>query len=469
MKNYTKKVVKKLYNTKQIQVSKGHKLYSYFDDMCHKANNLYNATTFYIRQYATAIQSFEDMKPLYEHQMNVYLEVKNITKDTKYQPASKWLTYTQLDYVFKRTGNVDYYALPAQVNQQIMKLAFRDFKSYFESIKLWKTNPSLFTSMPRMPGYKKSGASTTTIFTNQVCVIKDDEWLKLPHIKDLVFVGKDQIVGLLKEVRIKPHFVGFTIDLVFEQSVDGEIVPNEKYNEKLLAKYKELTTIDERALAIDTGLSNLCSVVNNFGENLFIIKGTILKSINHYYNKQLAYYQSIAKKVNDTYYTNKLYKLTRKRNNQIKDYMHKTTTYIANYAKEHNVKIVVIGHNKFQKQEINIGKVNNQNFVQIPMMTLINQLQYKLNKLGIELVVVEESYTSKASFENLDFLPTYGDKVEDSQFSGKRIHRGLYQSNGKKPINADINGAANIYRKVFPNLLEWNIGVVDTPVVVRVA
>lgn len=323
--------------------------------------------------------------------------------------------------------------------------------------------------MPRMPGYKKSGGSCTTIFTNQDCVIKDGGFVKFPKTKLRLNISELGNTGELKEARVKPYGNYFTIDLVFEQPIDGEIVPNEKHNDELLIKYRELTTIDERALAIDTGLSNLCGVVNNFGEKPFIIKGTILKSINHQYNKKLAHYQSIAQKVNDSYYTNRIYKLTRKRNNQIKDYIHKATTYIAEYAKKHNVKLVAIGHNKFQKQEINIGKVNNQNFVQIPMMTLINQLQYKLNKLGIELVVVEESYTSAASFENLDFLPTYGINDDKAKFTGKRIHRGLYRTNGKKPINADINGAANIFRKVFPKLRQWNIGVVDTPVVVRVA
>ena len=149
--------------------------------------------------------------------------------------------------------------------------------------------------------------------------------------------------------------------------------------------------------------------------------------------------------------------------------MHKTTTYIANYAKANKINIVVIGHNKNQKQEINLGKVNNQNFVQIPTTVLISQLQYKLNRLGIELVVVEESYTSQASFENMDYLPTYGVDDSNANFSGKRIKRGLYQTDGKNPINADVNGAANILRKVFPNVREWDIGVVDTPVVIHVA
>ena len=283
--------------------------------------------------------------------------------------------------------------------------------------------------------------------------------LKSPAIGDAV----------LKEVRIKPHFVGFTIDIVLQKPIEGEIINDEHHNAELLTKYKDITQLNERALAIDIGLSNLCAVVNNCGMTPFLIKGTHLKSINHLYNKRLAHYQSIAKTVNNAHYTNRMHLLTKKRNNQIKDYMHKTSTYIANYAKEHDIDIVVVGHNKHQKQNINIGHVNNQNFVQIPTTMLINQLQYKLNRLGIELMVVEESYTSKASFEHNDFLPTISINDEAASFSGKRICRGLYQSNGKRPVNADVNGAANIMRKAFPNVSGWDSGVVDTPVVKRVA
>lgn len=148
--------------------------------------------------------------------------------------------------------------------------------------------------------------------------------------------------------------------------------------------------------------------------------------------------------------------------------MHKTTTYIAEYAKKNNISVVIVGHNKNQKQEINMGTVNNQNFVQIPILMLINQLQYKLNRYGIELVITEESYTSKASFENMDVLPTYGKDDNNATFSGTRIKRGLYQTYGRTPINADVNGAANILRKAFPNVRKWDIGVVATSIVVNV-
>ena len=466
-----------MYITKQIQTNKQHSMYAYFDKMCRLANNMYNTTLFYIKQYATAKYSFEEMKPLYEHQLDVYNTVEQITKGTKYQSdvKIKWLNYNKLDFIFKVMNQQDYRSLSVHSSQHMIKQALCDFDGYFKSIKRWKANPSGYTGKPKMPGYKKSGGLSTIFFSNQDCVIKKDGTLKFPKVASRLNISKIKDTGTLKEVRVKPYGNCFVVNIAFEHLIDGEIIPDKKHNEKLLAQYKDWTTISERALAIDTGLSNLCSVVNNFEETPFIVKGTILKSINHQYNKQLAHYQSISKKVNDLYMTNRINRLTRKRNNRIKDYMHKATKYIADYAKKNNVKIVVVGHNKLQKQKIALGntqelrKKNNQNFVQIPILVLINQLQYKLNKYGIELVVVEESYTSQASFENMDYLPTYGIDDDKANFSGKRIHRGLYKTDGKNPINADINGAANILRKVFPNVRKWDIGVMDTPVIVRVA
>lgn len=263
------------------------------------ANNLYNTTCYYVRQYATAIQSFEEMKPLYENQLDIYKKVLLLTEGTDYYPKGKWLNYYTLDYVLKVLVDPDYYSLPAQVNQQIIKMALNDFKSYFESIKKWKTNPSDFSGMPKMPYYKESGALMTVKLTNQVCKIKDGE-LQFPTKKKLSIMQVDDSYTL-KEVRIKPSLIGFTIDIVFEVKVEGEIIPESSHNNKLLTKYKEYITLNERALAIDTGLSNLCAVVNNFNNDNFIIKGNYLKSVNHWYNKQLAHYQSIAKKENNCY------------------------------------------------------------------------------------------------------------------------------------------------------------------------
>lgn len=154
----------------------------------------------------------------------------------------------------------------------------------------------------------------------------------------------------------------------------------------------------------------------------------------------------------------------------IKDKLHKISKYIAEYAKNNNVDVVILGHNIFQKQKINTGAANNQSIVQIPYFVFAGMLQYKLEEYEIRLVLTEESYTSKADFKAEDKLPVFNNASTKSYtFSGKRIKRGLYRYNDGSIGNADINGAANIIRKVLPNIKGWDKGVVDIPYAVTVA
>ena len=210
-------------------------MYNYFNDLCRKANNLYNVTCFYIRQYATALQSYDEMKPLYEHQMQIYQTVQSLTLSTKYEPKGKWLNFYTIDFILKALDDPDYYSLPAQVNQQVIKCVLNDFKGYFDSIKAWKSNPAGFTGMPKMPKYKKSGSSLTVKLTNQVCKLKKGRKLRFPNTK---LTLKAPAIGesTLKEVRIKPHHIGFTIDIVLEKPIEGEIINDEHHNDALLTK-----------------------------------------------------------------------------------------------------------------------------------------------------------------------------------------------------------------------------------------
>ena len=219
------------------------------------------------------------------------------------------------------------------------------------------------------------------------------------------------------------------------------------------------------------GLSNLCAIVNNFGARPLLIKGNHLKSVNQFYNKQMAEYRSLAKLANNLHMTNRMRTLTNKRNHRINDYMHKVSGYITAYAKTNHVALVVIGHNKLQKSEINMGGVTNQNFVSVPHNTLITYLAYKLQTIGVKVVLTEESYTSQANFIGLDKMPIYNQLKEQCSvvFSGTRMKRGLYKTNSGLKFNADINGAANILRKVFPNINEWDSGILDMPVVAKFA
>jgi IS605 OrfB family transposase len=258
----------------------------------------------------------------------------------------------------------------------------------------------------------------------------------------------------IKEVRICPIYNGkyFKIQYCYKQDVE----------EKNL-------DIDS-CLAIDIGLNNLATCVTNTGTS-FIMDGRKLKSINQYWNKQKAKYQSIASKQGQKM-TKRLYALAQKRNNRANDYVKKTAHYIVNYCIEHNIGTIVCGYNGDFKRSINLGKVTNKQFTQISFGSLREALFGLCEHYGIQYIEQEESYTSKASCLDLDDIPVYNpDNPYTRAFSGKRIKRGLYRAANGNTINADINGAVNILRKSKQNFdfEELCKGLLASPSRIRVA
>ena len=217
-------------------------------------------------------------------------------------------------------------------------------------------------------------------------------------------------------------------------------------------------------LSVDIGLDNLATVVNNFGLKPVVINGKGLKSINKYYNKQLSHYREIAKRMNGKDYTKQMDRLTQKRNHKIDDYMHKASKWLIDYAFAVGANTIVIGNNKEWKQESKMSKRVNQSFVGIPHMKFIQIVQYKAENVGLNVILTEESYTSGTSF--LD-----GEKpVKTCYDKSRRKYRGLFVSNTGIKINADVNGAYQIMKKVFPNAYAEGIeGVVLHPIRVSVA
>jgi putative transposase len=163
--------------------------------------------------------------------------------------------------------------------------------------------------------------------------------------------------------------------------------------------------------------------------------------MNQYFNKKKGNIQSDLEKNHKKKTSKRLSKLTMKRNNKIKDYLHKSSGTIVDYCIKNNISNVVIGLNKEWKQGSNIGKKNNQNFVQIPFDKLIKMITYKGQLEGIKVVTHEESYTSKCSSLDLEML------CHHDTYLGKRMKRGIFLSKDWIKINADLNGAINILRK----------------------
>ena len=461
-----------MYRTRQIRIKKGHRFYPYCENICLASAKLYNRGTYLMRQYATAIDRIEKEEELTENQKEAYDFIRKVTFGTRFFPEKKWLSYGQLDFILKNSNDPAYRDLPAQANQQILKCILGNFKSFFEAVKTYKDRPASFTGIPKMPGYKKKGGMTTAILTNQICAFKEEKYLKFPGSKELLNVKKHNLEGRLKEIRIKPHADSFVLDIVMQLEEPDVCRENPlmEMNEKKLLKH--LSVIERnpyRVASIDPGTNNFCAVTNNFGAQPFLIRGGIVKSENRFYNKQLAKYRSDAKKCNNTYFTKRIDRLHDRRNRIIKDQMHKISRKVTDWAVENEVQLVVLGHNIFQKQRCNMGHENNQNFVQIPFQVFAGMLKYKLNEKGIAFLETEEAHTSKADFLAQDPIPNYEKGEKPPKMSGERIKRGLYRHKDGTVSNADINGSANIMRKVFPNVLEWDRGLVDRPYAVKIA
>ena len=226
------------------------------------------------------------------------------------------------------------------------------------------------------------------------------------------------------------------------------------------------------ALAIDLGINNLVTAVSSMGES-FIIDGRKLKSINQWFNKENARLQGIKEKQNFGRKPTKRQKaIARDRNNKVNDSMSKAARKIIDYCIHNDIGTLVVGYNETFQRNSNIGKANNQTFVNIPYGKLREKLEYLCELNGITYVKQEESYTSKASFWDEDDIPVYNeDNPKSYVFSGKRVHRGLYRSSNGKMLNADVNGALNILRKssVVDLRVLYSRGEVDTPVRIRVA
>jgi putative transposase len=229
----------------------------------------------------------------------------------------------------------------------------------------------------------------------------------------------------LREVRIVPNGINYVCEIVYKKEIEiNNITSN-------------------RIIGIDLGINNIITIANNIGSEPIVIKGGIIKSIIQFYNKEKARVQSIYD-LAKIKYGGKLKRLDLKRNNKIKDYFHKLSRFVVNYCETNNISTIVIGYNPFWKQKSNIGKKNNQKFVQIPHSKLIQMIKYKAEALGIDVIMNEESYTSKCSFLDNESLEHH------NKYLGKRIKRGLFRTSGGKIINADVNGALNIIRKAIP-------------------
>jgi putative transposase len=373
--------------TERIQLKKTPRL----TEACHRAKNLYNLANYYVRQ-----------------------EFFNL---------GNWLRYEDLWHALK---DKDAHArLPSQTSQQVLKMVDLNWKSFFNAMKEWRSSPGRFYGRPRPPRYKRKNGEYPVVFTKQQCRIKAG-YLHFPKKTKLKPV-KTRLKNQACHVRIIPRGIYYVLEIIHEQEKD------------------DLKLNKDHVAGIDLGLTNVVTIVNNAGLKPVIIKGGIVKSMNQFYNKQSAKFRSVKDRNGTPFETNRLKKLALNRNNKIHDTFHKISRAVITYCIVHDLGTIVIGYNPSWKQGITTGKVNNQNFVHVPFFKLIGMITYKAELVGITVVLVNEAYTSKCSF--LDHEPIR----RQERYQGHRVSRGLFRSQDKTCINADVNAACNIVKKAFPN------------------
>lgn len=358
-----------------------------FEDICLKSGLLYNYVLYLVRQ-------------------GIF--------------SGNYLKEYDLSTKLGKESQFDFRNLPCGVSQQVVKQVFQNIKSWIKLKKDCEKNPSKYESKPKLPGYKRGKKQNMLVFTTHTCRIKNGY---IHFAKDIVKPIKTNIgENKLCQVRIIPQATCYVVEVIYEK------------------KEIDLQLDKSNILSIDLGLNNFCTGISNVGINPFIINGKIMKSFNQWYNKKRAKWMNF---VGNRGTSKRLRWLNNRRNFWIEDKIHKASRWIINYCISNNIGSIVVGLSKAWKQNIKLGRRNNQKFVEIPFSKLIDKIIYKGKMVGIDVQTTEESYTSKVdhlAFETLE---------KQDSYLGKRKKRGLFQSSINKLINADVNGAIGIGRKVF--------------------
>jgi putative transposase len=378
-------------------------MYRIIHELAYKSKNVYNLANYFIRQEF----------------------IKN----------KKWIRYNELDKIMQQHDC--YYELGSQCSQQILRVLDKNWMSFFKAIKDWNKNKHKYLGRPKLPKYKNKESGRNLIILSNIMFKVIDSKLKISWKPLNKLTVNSKITRKPMQLRIIPKGSNYVLEIVYEVECDDLKPDNKKY------------------IGIDLGVNNFATVVNNTGLKPFIINGKIIKSINQYYNKKLAEIKSELKLKNNKHWSNKLDRLNIKRYNKIKNYMHKSSKYIINYCLNNNINTIVIGKNNKWKQNVKIGKKNNQNFVGVPYEVFINQVIYKAEFYGINVIKTKESYTSGTSFLDNE------KPVKKNYDISRRIKRGLFQSNKGILINSDINGAYQIIKKAFPKTFVDGIEGID--------
>lgn len=375
---------------------------------------------FYIRHTDRLDRLFRISNNLYNQAL--YLFRQQLNAD------GTWLWYNDMDKLMKKTLNLEglcnYRLLKSQCSQQVLRVLDKNIRAYCKGIKDWKKHPGKYKGMPKMPNYRKRCGMFNLYYTDHACSIKDG---RIRLAKDL-FISIPQWekygenLKSLHQVCLIPNSRNIKVEIVYEKEIEQADVDKAKY------------------ASIDLGIDNLATMVTS--EGCTIYSGKYLKSYNNHFNKTLSHLQYIKSLQGIKRATRRITRMYDKRDGYFEDVFHKVSRQIVDTLVRNRIGTLVVGYNAGWKQNSDMGKKNNQKFVQMPFARLADYLRYKCEMIGIKFVLHEESYTSKCDALALEPIGKH------ETYLGRRVKRGLFRSSTGRLINADQNGALNILRKV---------------------
>ena len=399
----------KVQRCEQHNIKYGTDFYKFVDEMCFKSKNLYNYANYIIRQ--------------------------------EFINNGNWIKYNQLFQLVKESE--PYKDIGNNTGQGTLRILDKNWKAFFKAIKDWKKNPSKYLGKPKIPKYKdKDGRFLLSLDSNKVKLKDGYVYFAWKPFKPYNNMFKTNAQERILQCRFIPRCGKYVMEIVYEIEVP------------------DISETSDRVAAIDIGVDNFITMVNNIGENPIAVKGGVIKSINQFYNKQKANIQSELKKVNGKDWSKKLQKLTDKRYEMIKYQMHCISKYVVDWCVLYGIDTLIVGHNDEWKQK----KQGMQNFTYIPYELFIQMLAYKCENNGIRFIENEEAYTSGTSFLDNE------DPVKENYNKERRVHRGLFIADCGKKINADVNGAYQILKKVIPDAFSKGIeGAGSHPIIINLA
>lgn len=426
----------------------------------YNSTSVYNAVLYMFRNLFSS-----QRKPVSEWSENEK-EVQDIFNKTIPNLTGKINTYPDKYFVDKWFSKVNPWVselgLPSHVKQKTIADACEGFVDFFKAMRVYNQNKSKFTGIPKLPKYKKKSHYRTFRL--------DSSEAKIKPVK-----GKENLWDL-KIAKIKNPYKLTWVPEEFEKVQEIEVIPF--YNTiKLKISYKvhlEKSTKPEKLViaGLDPGTKCIATLMSPSGS--LLVKGNAILSRVANYNKKLAKFKSELPNGIYIYTSKRIENLTKKQTNWIDYQIHSIAKYIVNWLVSKDVNVLVIGRNQGQKQNINLGSKTNQKVYAIPHCKLNTILEYLCRDKGIIVQYTEESYTSKSSFLEMDILPKYKEDSETIyKFKGRRITRDIYQTGIKRwynnsyiTVHADINGAGNIVRKLYPDY-RVDLDILLKPTVIR--